>query len=41
MEIMKLILVGLIAGVVSGLFGVGGGLVIVPCLIFILGMALP
>lgn len=31
---MKLVVIGLIAGVFSALFGVGGGLVIVPLLLF-------
>lgn len=29
---------GLVAGVLSGLFGIGGGLVIVPALTFVVGM---
>lgn len=36
MELIQLLSIGLVAGVVSGLFGVGGGLVIVPALVFIL-----
>jgi hypothetical protein len=32
-----LILIGLFAGMLSGLIGVGGGIIIVPCLIFFLG----
>lgn len=32
-------LIGLVGGVASGLFGIGGGVVIVPALILILGMA--
>jgi uncharacterized membrane protein YfcA len=37
---VALILVGLIAGVFSGMFGIGGGLVIVPALVAILGFDL-
>jgi len=37
---VALILVGLIAGVFSGLFGIGGGLVIVPALVALLGFDL-
>jgi|SRR5579883_2262660 len=33
-----LLVVGLVAGVVSGLFGIGGGLIIVPGLIYVIGM---
>lgn len=36
-ETLLLLLVGLIAGVAAGFFGIGGGLVIVPALVFILG----
>jgi uncharacterized membrane protein YfcA len=36
-EILKLAAIGTLAGVFSGLFGVGGGTVIVPLLIFWLG----
>lgn len=35
MNLLLYILVGLFAGIVSGLIGIGGGIVIVPCLIFI------
>lgn len=37
-EILILILIGLAAGVLSGMFGVGGGIIIVPALILFLGM---
>jgi uncharacterized protein len=36
-ETLKLLILGLTAGVLSGLFGIGGGLVIVPALIFFFG----
>jgi uncharacterized membrane protein YfcA len=35
--VLLIILVGLVAGVLSGLVGVGGGIIIVPALVFILG----
>lgn len=35
--ILLLILVGLAAGVLSGLVGVGGGIIVVPALVFFLG----
>lgn len=38
MSILIFLLVGLGAGVLSGLFGVGGGVLIVPALIFLMGM---
>lgn len=38
MEIFILIIIGLAAGILSGLFGVGGGIIIVPALVFFLGM---
>ena len=38
-EILLLLLVGLIAGIVSGTLGVGGGIVIVPALMLILGFS--
>jgi uncharacterized membrane protein YfcA len=36
-EVMKMFALGLAAGVLSGLFGIGGGLVIVPALVLIFG----
>lgn len=37
LTIITLLLVGLAAGILSGLVGVGGGIIIVPCLVFFLG----
>lgn len=38
MDIFILLVVGLAAGVLSGMFGVGGGVIIVPALMYILKM---
>ncbi len=38
MNELMLLGVGLAAGVAAGMFGIGGGLIIVPALIFLLGM---
>lgn len=35
--ILILIVIGLLAGILSGMFGVGGGVVMVPLLLFLLG----
>jgi len=32
-------LIGLMAGVLSGLFGIGGGIIVVPALIFLVGLS--
>jgi uncharacterized protein len=37
-EILKFFALGLSAGVLSGLFGIGGGLVIVPALVLLFGL---
>src|SRR5436190_10652562 len=37
--IIVLIIVGIAAGALSGMVGVGGGIIIVPCLVFFLGYA--
>lgn len=39
MEIIVLILIGIAGGMLSGMFGVGGGLIIVPAFVFFLGMS--
>ena len=36
--ILILILIGLSSGILSGLIGVGGGIIIVPALIYFLGL---
>lgn len=38
MEIGTYLLLGLVAGAFSGLIGIGGGLIIIPCLVFFFGM---
>ncbi len=37
-EIILLLIVGIAAGVLAGLFGVGGGIIVIPALIYIFGM---
>lgn len=37
--ILVLLAIGLVAGMLSGLVGVGGGIIIVPCLVFFLGFS--
>ena len=37
--VVILIIIGLIAGILSGFVGVGGGVVIVPALVYVLGMS--
>lgn len=37
-HILIFVAIGLSAGVLSGMFGVGGGLIIVPALVFFIGM---
>lgn len=38
MQIVGLLLVGALAGVFAGMFGIGGGLIIVPALVLLYGM---
>jgi uncharacterized membrane protein YfcA len=36
--IFSLVIIGLLAGMLSGVFGVGGGVIMVPLLVFLLGV---
>lgn len=38
-EILILVLIGIAGGFLSGMFGVGGGVIIVPALVFFIGMS--
>lgn len=38
MNVLVLVAVGLLAGVLSGMFGIGGGVIIVPALIYLMKM---
>lgn len=38
-QVLILALIGISAGILSGMFGVGGGVIIVPALVFFLGMS--
>ncbi|MGJ3247187.1 MAG: TSUP family transporter [Elainellaceae cyanobacterium] len=37
-QIVLFILLGMVAGVISGLIGIGGGVIIVPALVFLFGL---
>src|SRR3989339_564179 len=37
MEVLILLLIGLLAGIISGFLGIGGGIVIIPALVYPLG----
>ena len=39
MNILLILIVGLAAGILSGLLGIGGGILIVPCLVFLCGLS--
>lgn len=41
MKFILIFVIGGFAGVLSGLFGIGGGIVLVPLLIYLLGFSLP
>lgn len=38
MQVMGLLMIGMLAGVFAGMFGIGGGLIIVPALALLYGM---
>ncbi|MBV9385704.1 MAG: sulfite exporter TauE/SafE family protein, partial [Chroococcidiopsidaceae cyanobacterium CP_BM_ER_R8_30] len=38
-QILSLLVIGLFAGVMSGMFGIGGGAIIVPALMIIVGFS--
>ncbi len=38
MNNLLLILLGLVAGVLGGIFGIGGGIIIIPALVFLFGL---
>ncbi|NWF90427.1 MAG: sulfite exporter TauE/SafE family protein [Ignavibacteriaceae bacterium] len=37
MEVFALLIIGLLAGVISGFLGIGGGIIIIPALVYLLG----
>lgn len=37
-EIITLVLIGLIAGIFGGMFGIGGGIIVIPALVFFMGL---
>lgn len=37
--ILALIIIGLVAGILSGMIGIGGGIIIVPALVYVLGFS--
>lgn len=36
--VLQLLLIGLIAGIAGGMFGIGGGAIMVPAMVLLLGM---
>jgi len=39
MQLIILIVVGIVAGLLSGAFGIGGAIIVIPALVFILGLS--
>jgi len=39
MDLLLVLLIGLAAGVLSGLLGIGGGILLVPCLVYLFGLS--
>ncbi len=39
MQVIILIIVGIVAGLLSGAFGIGGAIIVIPALVFILGLS--
>jgi uncharacterized protein len=37
-QLIILILIGLIAGIFGGMFGIGGGIIVIPALVFFMGL---
>jgi uncharacterized protein len=37
-QIISLLIIGLAAGILGGMFGIGGGILVIPCLVFFMGM---
>jgi len=40
-DIWAYVVLGLVAGIISGLIGIGGGIIVIPALVFIFGMTQP
>ncbi len=38
-NILLLLVLGLAAGILSGLLGIGGGIILIPCLVFLFGLS--
>ena len=37
-EIIQLLVIGLVAGIAGGMFGIGGGAIMVPAMVLLMGM---